>query len=60
MIAEINGHWGGRLIWQLKIHRDLLYCWKPTPDDDPREVEKTLIDRYVNQFGKKSFANLVK
>ncbi len=54
------GHWGGRLIWQLKNHRDLLFCWKPTPDDDPREVEKLLIDSYVKQYGKKPFANLVR
>lgn len=54
------GHWGGRLIWQLKTHRDLLLCWKPTPDDDPREVEKLLIDHYEKQYGKQPFANLVR
>jgi len=53
------GHWGGRLIWQLKLHRDLLFCWKSTSDDDPREVERLLIDSYVKQYGKKPFANLV-
>lgn len=54
------GHWGGRLIWQLKNHRGLLLCWKPTPDDDPREVEKLLIGNYEKQYGKKLFANLVR
>lgn len=54
------GHWGGRLIWQLKNHRGLLLCWKPTPDDDPREVEKLLISNYEKQYGKKPFANLVR
>lgn len=53
-------HWGGRLIWQLRNHKHLLFCWKPTPDDDPREVEKLLVDNYVTQFGKLPFANLVK
>jgi hypothetical protein len=54
------GHWGGRLIWQLKSHRDLLFCWRSTPDDDPREVEKLLIDNCEKQYGNKPFANLVK
>lgn len=54
------GHWGGRLIWQLKNHRNLVFCWKPTTDDDPRKVEKQLIDNYEKRYGKKPFANLVK
>ena len=54
------GHWGGRLIWQLKSHRELMFCWKTTPDDDPREIEKLLIDDYVSQNGMKPFANLVR
>lgn len=54
------GHWGGRLIWQLKCHRDLLFCWRQTSDDDPRDVERLLIDSYMKQFGKKPFANLVR
>ena len=53
-------HRGGRLIWQLKEHRNLVFCWKPTPDDDPREVEKLLIDNYEKQYGKKPFANLAR
>ena len=54
------GHWGGRFIWQLRSHRDLMFCWKTTPDDDPREIEKLLIDDYVSQNGMKPFANLVR
>ncbi len=52
------GHWGGRLIWQLGNHQQLQFCWKPTPHDDPRGIEKTLLQHYVQQFGKKPFANL--
>ena len=52
------GHWGGRLIWQLKNHRDLIFCWKPTPKKDPREVEKQLLQEYFKQFGVRPFANL--
>lgn len=52
------GHWGGRLIWQLKNHSDLIFCWKVTPDEDPREVEKQLLKDFVNQFESRPFANL--
>ena len=60
------GHRGGRLIWQLKCHKDLVFCWKPIPDDDsedpvdPREIEKSLIEDYITQFDKMPFANLVR
>ncbi len=52
------GHWGGRLIWQLANHKDLIICWKPTFDKDPREIEKELIQEYVKKFNKRPFANL--
>lgn len=53
------GHWGGRYIWQLKNHSTLLFCWKPTPNEDPRALEKELLAAYVTQFGTRPFANLV-
>lgn len=52
------GHWGGRLIWQLKNHSELIFCWKSTPLEDPREVEKQLLNKYIKQFGVRPFANL--
>lgn len=52
------GHWGGRLIWQLKNHSDLIFCWKPTLKEDPRVVEKQLLSEYIKQFGRRPFANL--
>ncbi|NAY93370.1 hypothetical protein GTQ34_15780 [Muricauda sp. JGD-17] len=52
------GHWGGRLIWQLKNNADLIFCWKLTPKENPREVEKRLLHEYLNQFGVRPFANL--
>jgi hypothetical protein len=52
------GHWGGRLIWQLKNHSELVFCWKTTPYDDPREVEKQLLNEYIEQYGVRPFANL--
>jgi len=52
------GHWGGRLIWQLGNHEELVFCWKPTPGKDPREIEIGLIQAFTSQYGKMPFANL--
>lgn len=52
------GHYGGRLIWQLKNSRDLLVCWKTTPGQEPREIENDLIKRFVSYYGQRPFANL--
>ena len=52
------GHWGGRLIWQIKDSKDLQICWKPV-DADPREEEMRLIADFKRQYGgKRPFANL--
>jgi hypothetical protein len=34
------GHYGGRLIWQLEHHSELVLCWLPMNEDEPRELEK--------------------
>jgi len=52
------GHWGGRLIWQLEDNRNLIICWKTTPNDDPREIEKALIVDFNQYYKKLPFANL--
>lgn len=52
------GHWGGRLIWQLKNSADLIVCWKALPTDDPRTVEADLIQDFVSKFSNRPFANL--
>ena len=52
------GHWGGRLIWQLKYAKDLVVCWKSLPTEEPREYEAELIKLFVSKFGKRPFANL--
>jgi hypothetical protein len=52
------GHWGGRLIWQLKHSSDLIICWKPLPNIEPREYEAELIKSFFTKFGKRPFANL--
>ena len=52
------GHYGGRLIWQLKNSADLVVCWKELPTEDPRTVKSELIREFVSQFSKRPFANL--
>jgi len=52
------GHWGGRLIWQLKNSADLIVCWKSLPSNDPRTFENQLIKKFVTEFSKRPFANL--
>ena len=52
------GHWGGRYIWQIKRSTELIFCWKLTPEDDPREIEKELLFKYSNDFRTRPFANL--
>ena len=51
------GHWGGRFIWQLENHADLLVCWRPTVDN-PRRAEEALLAAFKSQYGVLPFANL--
>jgi hypothetical protein len=53
------GHWGGRYVWQLGDSSDLVICWKPTPNDIPREVEKGLIREFKAAHNNLPFANIV-
>ncbi|REC40906.1 MULTISPECIES: GIY-YIG nuclease family protein [Chryseobacterium] len=51
------GHYGGRLIWQIKYTKDLVVCWKSLTTD-PRVFEADLIQQFVKTFGCRPFANL--
>lgn len=51
------GHYGGRLIWQLKYSKDLVVCWKSL-QSDPRAYEAELIKQFVETYGNRPFANL--
>jgi hypothetical protein len=51
------GHYGGRLIWQIKYSKDLVVCWKSLTTD-PREFEADLIQQFVKTYGCRPFANL--
>ena len=52
------GHYGGRYLWQLKNHEDLVICYIPSFSEDPRELEKKYIRDFEKQYGKKPFANI--
>ena len=52
------GHYGGRYIWQIEGAEKLQVCWKPTPDQDPRAVEKALLASFETACGRLPFANL--
>lgn len=51
------GHWGGRLIWQLRYTDQLIVGWKETPGHIPVEVETELIASFRQVHGKPPFAN---
>lgn len=52
------GHYGGRLIWQLQHHTELLIAWKVLPNDDLIAIERELIKDFIDAYGKMPFANL--
>jgi hypothetical protein len=55
--AKNATHRGGRSIWQIKNYQDLVICWKPTPGEDPKKAEESLIQEFKKIYGKKPFAN---
>jgi hypothetical protein len=55
--GENVGHYGGRIIWQLKNHLDLVVCWMPT-EDEPMQLKKTLLKDFQLKYDQKPFANL--
>ena len=53
------GHAGGRYIWQIKNHENLIFCWKETSKNEPVNIERDLINEFIDQFGKMPYANLI-
>jgi hypothetical protein len=51
------GHWGGRLIWQLRSIDALRVAWKETRGRVPRAVELELLANFRALHGKPPFAN---
>jgi len=56
--GEDVGHWGGRYIWQLRDHEELLVCWKEMPKGSPKDYERELILDFKKKYGERPFANL--
>jgi len=56
------GHRGGRYIWQLQEHEDLVLCWRPChiESDDPSKIEKDMLRQFKAIYEKLPFANLSK
>jgi hypothetical protein len=50
-------HWGGRFIWQLADHDDLLVAWNAT-DEDPSVVESRMLRDFIAHYDALPFANL--
>jgi len=52
-------HWGGRVVWQLEGSELFLICWKETPANNSRTLEKNLIEQFKRTHGgRRPFANL--
>ncbi|MFA4051900.1 hypothetical protein [Mycobacteroides chelonae] len=50
-------HSGGRRIWHLADHSDLLVAWRITDDADARDTEKAMIRAFRARHGVRPFAN---
>lgn len=57
-LGSRSPHWGGRYIWQLAAAKELLVYWKPTPGQEPRQVERDLLLAFRAKYGQLPFANL--
>jgi hypothetical protein len=52
-------HWGGRFIWQLRDHVALRVAWRvATADEDPADIEASMLAGFVARHGTLPFANL--
>ncbi|MDZ5146295.1 hypothetical protein [Microbacterium testaceum] len=52
-----SSHQGGRSIWQLAEHAELLVAWVQTPGENPEEVEIGYRAAFACRFGGCPFAN---
>jgi hypothetical protein len=56
--GEPVAHSGGRRIWQLTEHADLLVGWRVTDDDEAAKIETDLIAQFRAHYGLHPFANM--
>jgi hypothetical protein len=52
------GHYGGRCIWQLADHAQLLVGWRVTDDIDAARIETEMIAQFRAHYGARPFANM--
>lgn len=52
------GHRGGRLVWHLANHKQLLVRWRVTPNERPEDDESRLVEQFRSAHGVRPFANL--
>ena len=52
------GHSGGRRIWQLADHAELIVGWRVTDDIDAVSVETEMIAAFRAHYGVRPFANM--
>ena len=56
--GEPVGHSGGRRIWQLADHAELLVGWRVTDDADAPKIETEMIAQFRAYYGARPFANM--
>ena len=56
--GEPVGHSGGRRLWQLADHADLLVGWRVTEDTEAAQIETDMITRFRAHHGHRPFANM--
>lgn len=56
--GEPVGHSGGRRIWQLTDHADLLVGWRETADAAAPKTETEMISQFRAHYGVRPFANM--
>jgi hypothetical protein len=56
--GEPVAHQGGRYLWQLAEHGELLVCWRP--EADPVQAETELLEDFESTVGQLPCANLVR
>jgi hypothetical protein len=50
-------HRGGRYVWQLEEHAELVAAWEQTPDEDPEHMESEVIANFIHVYGTRPSAN---
>ena len=55
--GENVGHYGGRLMWQIKDAEELKICWKDVADDKQEEEGKQMLAEFKQAHGKLPFAS---